>query len=301
MARRPVRGGDGGAAPARDYEELVAGLVARQATLSKRHAQLARYVLNHPEDVAISTVVRLAAQAGVPPATVTRFAQELGYGGFPDLQRVFRERLLGPRAAYADRLTGLREAPGAPELDDAGLDDPGQVFDALVQAAMGSLLRIEQSLDRPEMAAVVEALARCEAVHVAAARGAFGIGAYAVYGLAQVGKRAHLVDNLGAMRAEQVGAMGPRDALLCLTFDDYTPETVEAARLAHARGRPVLAITDNELSPVAALGAHVLFVKEARLGHFRSQVPALVVVQAIIVSVGRRLGRDETGFADRLK
>lgn len=300
MARRPDNGG-GAAAPARDYEELVAVLVARQATLSKRHAQLARYVLNHPEDVAISTVVRLAAQARVPPATITRFAQELGFAGFPDLQRVFRERLLGPRAAYADRLTGLRAAPGSPEIDDASLNDPGRVFDTLVQAATGSLLRIEQSLDRAEMGAVVEALAASEAVHVAAARGAFGVGAYSVYGLSQVGKRAHLVDNLGAMRVEQVAAMGPRDALLCLTFDDYTPETVEAARLAAGRGRPVLAITDNELSPVAPLARHVLYVKEARLGHFRSQVPALVVVQAIIVSLGRRLGLDETGFADRAK
>ena len=50
-------------------------------------------------------------------------------------------------------------------------------------------------------------------------------------------------------------------------------------------------ITDNELSPVAGLGDPVLFVKEARLGHFRSQVPALVLCQSIIVSVGRRLGQ----------
>ena len=55
-------------------------------------------------------------------------------------------------------------------------------------------------------------------------------------------------------------------------------------------GHRVLAITDNALSPVADLATHVLFVNEARLGHFRSQVPAMVVCQAIIVSLGRRLG-----------
>jgi DNA-binding MurR/RpiR family transcriptional regulator len=53
----------------------------------------------------------------------------------------------------------------------------------------------------------------------------------------------------------------------------------------------LVVITDNELSPVAGLGDPVLFVKEARLGHFRSQVPALVLCQSIIVSVGRRLGQ----------
>ena len=84
--------------------------------------------------------------------------------------------------------------------------------------------------------------------------------------------------------------MGPKDALIVLTFDDYTPETVAVAQAAHDAGRVVLAITDNELSPVVGLARHVLYVKEARLGHFRSQVPAMVVCQAVIVSLGRRVG-----------
>ena len=272
--------------PPRDYEALRADLVARSDQLSKRLSQVARFFLNHPEEVAITTLVRLAGQAQVPPATITRFAKELGFAGFAELQAVFRERLLGPRPDYATRMAGKGGAIG-----DADLDQPAEVFDSFVRAAVQSLLRIEEALDREQLDAFVEVLAKCEVVHVAAARGAFGLGAYTVYGLANIGKRAHLVDNIGAMRAEQVAAIGPQDALLVMTFDDYTPETVEAARMAHANDRRVLAITDNELSPVAGLASHVLYVTEARLGHFRSQVPAMVVCQAIIVSLGRRLGQ----------
>lgn len=273
-----------------DYDGLVAALVARKGQLSRRHCEVARFVLNHPEDVALNSIVRLAEQARVPPATITRFAKELGFAGFADLQRVFRERLLGPRPAYADLISDLQARPGPDGIDDVDLDDAGRVFDGFVEAAVGSLLRIGQSLDRTALDGVVTALAASDAVHVAAARGAFGIGAYAFYGLARSGKRAHLLDNLGAMRAEQVASMGPADVLLALTFDDYTPETVDIVRRVAESGRPVLAITDNELSPIAGLARHVLFVKEARLGHFRSQVPAMVVCQAIIVSLGRRLG-----------
>ncbi len=100
----------------------------------------------------------------------------------------------------------------------------------------------------------------------------------------------HLIDTIGAMRAEQAFVIGPRDVLLVKTFDDYRTETVEVARLAARAGRMVLAITDNELSPMAGLSTHVLYVNEARLGHFRSQVPAMVVCQTIIVSLGRRFG-----------
>ncbi len=269
----------------------MAALIARQDRLSRRHAEVARFVLNHPEDVAMGSVVHLAAQAGVTPATITRFAQELGFSGFPDLQRVFRERLLGPRPSFADRISGL--AAGAEGMEDSDLDSPGRVFDGFVQAAVGSLLRIAENLDRTELERFVTALASCDALHIAAARGAFGIGAYAFYGFAKSGKRAHLLDNLGAMRAEQLAAMGPQDALLVITFDDYTPESVEIARRAAEAGRTVLAVTDNELSPVVPLAAHVLYVKEARLGHFRSQVPAMVLCQSLIVSLGRRMGRME--------
>ena len=266
----------------RDYDTLRTTLIARAESLSKRLGQVASFLLNHPEDVALNTLARLSTLAKVPPATITRFAKELGYTGFTDLQSVFRERLLGPDLPYAARLNA--SVP-------TDLDQPTHVFGSFVQAAIQSLHRIENDLNRTELDAFIDALARCDTVHVAAARGAFGLGAYSVYGLAKVGKRAHLIDNLGAMRDEQAAAIGPNDALLVMTFGDYTPETIEIARNAHARGQLILAITDNELSPVAKLAAHVLYVNEARLGHFRSQVPAMVVAQAIIVSLGRRLGQ----------
>lgn len=274
-----------------DYDALVATLVARQGALPRRLADFARFCLNHPEDVAIQSISRLAGQAGVPAATITRFAKELGFAGFAELQQVFRERLLGPRAPYAERLAEVRARPAPEAVPDADLDDPGRVFDHFTAAATGSLLRIGEALDRGALAAAVEVLAGASAIHIAAARGAFGLATYAFYGLASTGMRAHLVDNLGAMRAEQVAAMGPGAVLLVLTFDDYTPETVEIARMAVARGHGVVAITDNELSPVAGAGGPVLYVKEARLGHFRSQVPALVVLQSLIVSLGRRAGK----------
>jgi DNA-binding MurR/RpiR family transcriptional regulator len=272
------------ASPPRDFEALRVALVARSDRLSRRLAQVAQCFLNHPEEVAVSTLVHLADLADVPPATITRFAKQLGFQGFSDLQLVFRERLLGPRQPYAERVAGA---------GDSDLDQPGVVFGSFVQAAVQSLLRIEEALDRDQLAACVEVLAATEVVHVAAARGAFGLGAYTVYGLGSIGRRAQLIDNIGAMRSMQVAAMGSGDTLLAMTFDDYTPETVEVVKLAAARGNRVLVITDNALSPVAGLATHVLYVNEARLGHFRSQIPAMVVAQAMIVGLGRRLGSVE--------
>ena len=76
--------------PVRDYASLVDALVARQGSLSRRLGQVAQFCLNNPEDVAINNIVRLARLIGVAPANITRFAQEMGFAGFAELQEVFR-------------------------------------------------------------------------------------------------------------------------------------------------------------------------------------------------------------------
>lgn len=278
------------ATPIGDYAALIAVLQARKPDLPKRLQQIAQFVMNNPEDVALYSIVELASQAGVHPSAISRFAKEVGFAGFPDLQKVFRQRLVGPKMTYVDRMKALAAEP-APSLAELDLQEPSVVFDTFIQAAMDTLLRLKDDVDRTVLQGFVDVLVEAEAVHVVAARGAYGVGAYCYYSLSRVGKRAHLIDNQGSMREQQLAAVGEKDALLVLTFDDYTAETVELARAAHDTNRTLLVITDNELSPVAALGRHTLYVKEARLGHFRSQVPAMVLCQSIVVSVGRLLDR----------
>ncbi len=227
MADRPQK-----QKPIQDFASLVAALTARRGSLPRRLEQVARFFLNNPEDVAIYNIVDLARLAGVPTATITRFAKEMGFAGFADLQNVFRQRLIGPRMTYADRIKALGDAaePGAEtELD---LEQPGVIFDTFIQTGVDSLLRLRDDVEHQALEDFVETLARCEVVHIAAARGAFGFGAYSFYGLSKVGKPAHMIDNLGAMRTAQVGAVGENDAVLVLTFDDYTPETIAIAEMA---------------------------------------------------------------------
>ena len=269
-----------------DYAGLITILQERKPLLGKRLQQIAQFFMNNPEDVAIYNIVEIAKQAGVHPSAISRFAKELGFAGFNDLQKVFRQRLVGPKMTYVDRMRVLTEGPA-----DLNLQEPSDVFDTFVGAAMDTLLRLKEDIDRVALQGFVDVLLAAEAVHVVAARGAFGVGAYCYNSLSRVGKRAHLIDNHGSMREQQLAAAGERDVLLVLTFDDYTAETIELAKAASKLKKTLLVITDNELSPVAGLGKHTLYVKEARLGHFRSQVPVMVLCQSIIVSVGRLISR----------
>ncbi|MEH6725940.1 MAG: MurR/RpiR family transcriptional regulator [Hyphomicrobiales bacterium] len=274
--------------PAIDFSGLVDILVERQSSLPKRLREFAQFCLNNPEDVAMYNIVSLSQLAGVPAATITRFAKEMGFAGFAELQAVFRQRLIGPRMTYADRIKAMGDASAQQDGVNVDLEHPRAILDTFFQTGVDSLLRLRDDVQDQPLEAFVDCLAGAAAVHIAAARGAYGVGAYCFYGFSKTGKPAHMIDNLGAMREQQVGAVRSDDVVLVLTFDDYTPETVDVAKMAVQQNKTVIAITDNELSPVVKLAKHVLYVKEARLGHFRSQVPALVLCQSIIVSVGQR-------------
>lgn len=274
--------------PVEDYTDLVALLETRSGSLSKRLQQVAQFCLNNPENVALYNIVDLGSQAGVAPSAITRFSRELGFSGFNDLQHVFRQRLVGPKASYADRLKLAAGSSRNEGRKDIRSGNPSDIFDDLIQAGLDSLIRLSEDIDRTQLSGFVDALNAAERIHIVASRGAFGVGNYCYYGFSRIGMAAHLVDNAGSMRAEQFGAIGKDDAVLAITFDDYTPETVEIAKLAVERDRTLLAVTDNELSPIARLGANTLYVREGRLGHFRSQVPAMVLCQSIIMSVARK-------------
>ncbi len=274
-----------------DYDALVERLTARRTSLSPRLQDVAQFVLNNPEDVAILTIVEIARAAKVPPSAITRFTQELGLERFSQLQAIFRSRLVGPRLAYVDRVRGIVGRAGESE-GPIDLSDPQEVLGVFASSAYVSLMNVVEDQRTAPLAAFVEAIRAAPAVHVCGGRGAFGVASYSFYGLAAVGKRAFLIDNLGAMRMQQIQAIAPDDVVLAVSFDNYTRETVEVAERVAARGVRLLAITDNELSPLVPLAELTLFVKEARLGHFRSQVPAMVLCQAIIASVGRSGGRE---------
>ena len=81
------------AAGAMSYDELRGAIAQRHRALSGRLQQIAEFVLDHPTDVALGTVAEVAQRSGVPPSAIVRFAHALGFGGFTEMQQVFRSRL----------------------------------------------------------------------------------------------------------------------------------------------------------------------------------------------------------------
>ncbi len=265
--------------PPDTFDELRALIAERHGQLSARLRDIAEFSLAHPEEVALETVATLARRAGAPPSALVRFAQALGFEGFSQMQRVFRDRLVTRIPSYAER---IRRA-GRPD------DSRAPPLQAFAEATMQAVGRLRAELSEQALEQGAELLAAADTIHLVGQRRSFPVVAYLAYALAHLGCRAHLLDGVGGMLGQQADAVRPGDVLLASSFKPYARETLEVVEQAVALGVPVIAVTDLPLSPLARLGRVVLPVEDAEVQGVRGLPAAMSAASALVLALGRKL------------
>jgi DNA-binding MurR/RpiR family transcriptional regulator len=264
-------------------EEFEARLLSVSEAMPKRLKQCAELVAEHPDRIAVSTVAEMAAMAGVQPSAFIRFCQLLGFSGYSELQRLYREAYAPRWPDYRTRLENLRAE---------GTDSPSALLAEFVEAGRHSLENLAGTVDSQALGEAVAALAAARMIPVAGFRRSFPVASYMTYALEKMEIPAMLHDGVG--RLDHRHALGAGDALVAITFNPYTPQTVELAEAARARGLPVVAITDGLTSPLRRLEVIPLSVAEVDVGAFRALTATQALAIALVVAVGarRRAGSD---------
>ena len=268
--------------PAATYDDLQAEIGRRFPGLSRQLQRIARFALDRPQDLALDTVAAAAGKLEVQPSAMVRFAQALGYAGYSDMQRVFRDRLVERSASYRDRIATLRSR-------SHGSAQPRAVLREFVADSIANLSHLEEHVDPARLEAAVRLLAGARRIHVLAQRRAFPVACYLAYGLAQLDLPVSLMDGVGGMVREQARTVGAKEALVAVSFRNYSPDVLEIAADCHRRGIAVVVITDSAVSPLARNATIAFDLGDAGDRPFRSLVEPLCLSQALVVSVGHRL------------
>ncbi|WP_423065950.1 MurR/RpiR family transcriptional regulator [Devosia sp. CN2-171] len=266
----------------RDFAALRALIAARAPSLPRRLTQVATYALNHPDEIAFGTAASVAQHSGVQPSTLVRFSQALGYQGFSDLQDVFRARLRDRVPSYEERLKQLRQHGGASKS--------GLLLEGFADAAERSVADLRVKLDPATLESAVDILAGAETIYLVGLRRSFPITSYMAYAMGKLGVRNVLVDGIAGLGAEQIGFIGPSDAVLAISFTPYASETVELVRSAKGRQARVVSITDSVFSPIAPVADAWLEVVEADFEGFRSMAATMALAMTLTVAVAGRRG-----------
>ncbi|WP_444666120.1 MurR/RpiR family transcriptional regulator [Cereibacter changlensis] len=265
-------------------EEFRDRLSALSDSLPRRMRQCADFVAANADRIAVSTVAELAAGAEVPPSALMRFCQIMGFSGFSEMQKLFRDAYTPGWPDYSTRLRNLK---------DSGAGSPAALLAEFVEAGRLSLEALAKSVDEAALEAAVARLAKAETVHVVGLRRAFPVASYLAYVFEKMSVPAMLHDGVGKL--DHRFALRPGDALLAITFAPYSEETLTLAQDARARGLPVVAMTDHLTSPLARLADAVVAVPEVDFGAFRSLSATIAMALALAVAVGSARDEAPTG------
>ncbi|MDG1415200.1 MAG: MurR/RpiR family transcriptional regulator [Alphaproteobacteria bacterium] len=262
------------------YDAFRRVLSDRFDGLSPQLRLVAEFIVQHPNRAALETVAELSLAANVRPPTMVRFAQALGFTGFTDMQRVLRARLVARTPTYKERIT---------EAADKAPKEPVGVLSDFIASSREALSILESEVTADDMRRAVEMLSTAERVHVMGMRRSFPVATYLAYNLTGFGVPAHIIDGTGGMALQQTQMIGARDLLVVISYPPYAPEVTDALTAVAAAGRPIIAITDGPLSPLAAK-SDLCFETDSQETHgFRLISGAMCLCQALVVSLGLKL------------
>ncbi|MGH6951525.1 MAG: MurR/RpiR family transcriptional regulator [Vitreimonas sp.] len=265
--------------PPQTAEELRAAILDRYEDLSKRLQQIARYVLDEPNTVALETLAVIGERAGVQPSAVVRFAKAIGFDSASQMQKVIRDGLIAGSAVlgYSERVRQFGE-------NTRRGGGPADVLAEFVEGNVLALNNLRELVDPDDLRRAVDLLVEAETVYVVGFRRSLPVSSYLAYSLQQLCKRTVFVDGVGGLTRQQIQAIGRGDLLIDVSFQPYADETIQAVQHAAARGAKVLSISDSLVSPTAKPATLALQVKEAEIRKFRSLAATMCLTQAIVIS-----------------
>jgi DNA-binding MurR/RpiR family transcriptional regulator len=250
-----------------DAKELI---LEKFSALSPRMQEAARFVIDHPNEVVVSSMRTVAERAGVQPATFVRFAQHMGYLGWPGLKAAFAADLGLQPERYGQRAKSLARRGRDPRL-------PGELF-----VAQRENLDVTEKKCVTALEETVGLLKRARNVHVAGFRASFPIAYSFFYGYRLFRNSVYLIDGQSGNLEMQMRLLDARDAVLAVSFAPYSKEAMRVIEAAQSAGSGIVALTDSEASPLAlAADVSVLFSVNS-LSFFPSVAAAVALVEVLL-------------------
>ena len=255
--------------------DLITKIQSELPGFSKGQKQIARFILEHYDKAAFMTASRLGVTVGVSESTVVRFATELGYDGYPHLQRALQEMI-------RNKLTSVQR------MEVAGDRMGGRDVLQTVLHADTDMIRVTlDEIDRDAFQGAVDALMGAKRIYILGVRSSSALASFLGFYFNLLFENVTLVHTNSVSEIfEQVLRVGPGDVLFGISFPRYSKRTLSAMKYARDRGARVIALTESQLSPLARGADHVLLARSDLASFVDSLVAPLSVINALIVAVG---------------
>ncbi len=247
----------------------------KRSGFSKGQRLIADYIINHYEKAAYMTASRLGHTVGVSESTVVRFAFELGYDGYPHMQRQLQEMI-------KNKLTAVQRIEVANEQIGNG-----EVLDKVLNLDIEKIRQTLEDTDREAFDGAVDAIVKARTVYVQGARSASTLARFIAFYFQLIFPDIRLIHTTSSTETfEQIMRIGKDDVIIGISFPRYSTRTISALQYAKSQGAKVIAITDSADSPLAKASNYFLQASSDMASFVDSLVAPLSLINALIVAVG---------------
>jgi DNA-binding MurR/RpiR family transcriptional regulator len=267
---------------------LSAEIRQRFDEFSRSQKDVGQYIVDHLEEAAFHTAEELARRANTSSSTVVRFAQALGFEGFPELQ-----------AAARDEYRRGRENGAQPELAAPPLFPIDQTeFEAALAADHANLEETAHKVERDEWTAAIDLISRSERIVLCGTDQMAFFASYLRHLLMLLDLRCEVVASPSQEGLAKLGRIDASTVLVGFSAGRPHPLVVRAMKLARNRRAATIAISDATLSAVSKLSDHKLYYSSNSPAYVRSHAALLSLVQALAYGI---YALDESAYADRIR
>lgn len=271
-------------------QNLLQQMTARMPEFSKGQRLIAQYILNHYDRAAYMTASRLGSLVEVSESTVVRFANELGFAGYPEMQRALQE-LVRTNLTAAQRM----------EVAD-NLLNKNNILDKVLQADAYKIRHTLDAIDREAFYNAVEKIVQARNIYILGVRSSAALAEFLTFNFRMMFDNVRAVDGkTGTEIFEQLLNIGPRDVLIAISFPRYSKRTVRAVEFAHRAGADVVALTDSAASPLAPGSDQLLIARSDMASFVDSLVAPLSIINAMVAAVSMQKHDEVTERLHRLE
>jgi DNA-binding MurR/RpiR family transcriptional regulator len=272
----------------KDYEHLINIIHDRYDDMSHSYQQIALYLTQNPNDVAVMSLSAIADACGIHASSFVRFAQMLGYTGFKEVQAVFQKRLSTAAPGFEARIKALKT-----ELNDQGNVRGGKFLHDLVLRDIASLQELLNITAAKTIERAVDMMERADTIYLIGQLRSAPVVDLMRYVLTMLGKRTVLLDASGGLATHMTNVIRRTDLLFAVSFRFYATEVVNIVEQVASRGIPIIAISDSTLSPLAKNASVLFSVPEHRYTFSRSLAAPMCLAQALMIALAARLQKSK--------
>ena len=242
--------------------------------LTPEAQKAARYVLENPNDVGVSTVREIAEAANVKPNTFVRMARQVGFEGYEDFRAPFREAIRKGAVSFPDRARWLQDIRKS--------DDLGGLYADMAEGAIRNLEETFAGIDAEALKSAAEAIWASRQVFTLGV-GVNNANARNFTYLASTGMvQFHAIPRPGSTPTDDLAWADKRDVLIAMSMRPYRTEVVAAIEVAREQGMTIIGLSDSPASPIIRAADHGFVVAVDTPQFFPSSVSTIALLETLL-------------------